>query len=46
MRKQQPLPRMITTREVGNLVAFLASDDASAISGAAIPIDGAASAAI
>jgi NAD(P)-dependent dehydrogenase (short-subunit alcohol dehydrogenase family) len=46
IRKQQPLPRMITTREVGNLVAFLASDEASAISGAAIPIDGAASAAI
>jgi NAD(P)-dependent dehydrogenase (short-subunit alcohol dehydrogenase family) len=46
IRKQQPLPRMITTREVGALVAFLASDEASAISGAAIPIDGAASAAI
>ncbi len=46
IRKQQPLPRMITTREVGNLVAFLASDLASGISGAAIPIDGAASAAI
>ncbi|MCC6315127.1 MAG: SDR family oxidoreductase [Thermomicrobiales bacterium] len=46
IRQQQPLSRMITTREVGNLVAFLASDDSSGISGAAIPIDGAASAAI
>ena len=44
--RQQPLPRMISTREVGNLVAFLVSDLARAVTGAAIPIDGAASAAI
>jgi NAD(P)-dependent dehydrogenase (short-subunit alcohol dehydrogenase family) len=46
IKKQQPLPRMITTREIGYLVLFLASDEAKAITGAAIPIDGAASAAI
>ncbi|MFM9108927.1 MAG: SDR family NAD(P)-dependent oxidoreductase [Chloroflexota bacterium] len=44
--RQQPLPRMITSREVGNLVAFLCSDLSVAISGAMIPIDGAATAAI
>lgn len=44
--RQQPLPRMITPREVGNLVAFLCSDLSVAISGAMIPIDGAATAAI
>ncbi|MGI9253666.1 MAG: SDR family NAD(P)-dependent oxidoreductase [Thermomicrobiales bacterium] len=44
--RQQPLPRMISTREVGNLVAFLCSDLSVAISGAMIPIDGAATAAI
>ena len=44
--RQQPLPRMITSREVGNAVCFLASDDASAITGAVLCVDGAASAAI
>jgi NAD(P)-dependent dehydrogenase (short-subunit alcohol dehydrogenase family) len=46
IKRQQPLPRMITTREVGNAVCFLASDDASAITGAVLCVDGAASAAI
>jgi dihydroanticapsin dehydrogenase len=46
IRRQQPLARMITTREVGNAVCFLASDDASAITGAVLCVDGAASAAI
>jgi NAD(P)-dependent dehydrogenase (short-subunit alcohol dehydrogenase family) len=46
IQRQQPLPRMITTREVGNAVCFLASDDASAITGAVLCVDGAASAAI
>ena len=31
---------MISTREVGNAVAFLASDDASGITGAALYVDG------
>jgi hypothetical protein len=43
IKRQQPLPRMITTREVGNAVCFLASDDASATTGAALCVDGAAS---
>ena len=46
IKQQQPLPRMITTREVGNAVCFLASGDASGITGAVLCVDGAASAAI
>jgi NAD(P)-dependent dehydrogenase (short-subunit alcohol dehydrogenase family) len=46
IKRQQPLPRMITTREIGYAVLFLASDEAAAITGVALPIDGAASAAI
>jgi NAD(P)-dependent dehydrogenase (short-subunit alcohol dehydrogenase family) len=46
IKRQQPLPRMITTREVGNAVCFLASDDASATIGAVLCVYGAASAAI
>ncbi len=46
IKKQQPLPRMISTREVGYSVLFLASDEASAITGHALYVDGAASAAI
>jgi enoyl-[acyl-carrier-protein] reductase (NADH) len=37
---------MITTREIGNAVCFLASDDASATIGAVLCVYGAASAAI
>jgi NAD(P)-dependent dehydrogenase (short-subunit alcohol dehydrogenase family) len=44
--KQQPNGRMISTREIGNAVAFLASDDASGITGAVLTVDGGASAAI
>jgi NAD(P)-dependent dehydrogenase (short-subunit alcohol dehydrogenase family) len=43
---QQPLGRMATTREVGYAVLFLASDEASAVTGSALYVDGAASAAI
>lgn len=46
IKQQQPLARMVTTREIGNAVCFLASDDASGITGAVLCIDGAASAAI
>jgi len=35
-----PLGRLGTTEEVARVVAFLASDDASWITGAAIPVDG------
>lgn len=40
-RKAHPLGRVGEADEVARLVTFLASDDASFISGAAIPIDGA-----
>ncbi len=46
IKRQQPLARMISTREIGYAVLFLASDQASAITGVALPIDGAASSAI
>ena len=46
IRKQQPQARMATTREVGFAVLFLASDEASAVTGSALYVDGAASAAI
>ena len=46
IKRQQPLARMVTVREVGNAVCFLASDDASGITGAVLCVDGAASAAI
>ena len=44
--RQQPNGRMLSTREIGNAVAFLASDDASGITGAVLTVDGGASAAI
>ena len=44
--KQQPNGRMLSTREIGNAVAFLVSDEASGITGAALYVDGGASAAI
>ena len=43
---QQPNGRMLSTREIGNAVAFLASDEASGITGAALYVDGGSSAAI
>jgi NAD(P)-dependent dehydrogenase (short-subunit alcohol dehydrogenase family) len=44
--RQQPNGRMLSTREIGNAVAFLASDEASGITGAALYVDGGASVAI
>lgn len=38
---KQPVPDMANPRQIGELVKYLCSDGASAISGAALPIDGA-----
>lgn len=46
IKRQQPLGRMISTREVANVVLFLASDEASAVTGSAVYVDGGASAAL
>jgi NAD(P)-dependent dehydrogenase (short-subunit alcohol dehydrogenase family) len=46
IRRQQPQARMATTREVANCVLFLASDESSAVTGSALYVDGASSAAI
>lgn len=46
IKRQQPLGRMATTREVGYAVLFLASDESTAITGSCLYIDGAASAAM
>jgi NAD(P)-dependent dehydrogenase (short-subunit alcohol dehydrogenase family) len=46
IRQQQPQARMASTREVANCVLFLASDDSSAVTGSALYVDGASSAAI
>lgn len=46
VRQQQPLGRMVTVREVAHAVLFLASDDASGITGAVLHVDGAAGSAI
>ena len=46
IKRQQPLPRMLSTREVGYAVLFLASEEASGITGTALYVDGGASAAI
>jgi len=46
IKQQQPLGRMATTREIGYAVLFLASDESKAVTGSALYIDGASSAAI
>jgi NAD(P)-dependent dehydrogenase (short-subunit alcohol dehydrogenase family) len=46
IKRQQPLGRMASTREVGYAVLFLASDESSAVTGSALYVDGASSAAI
>ncbi|MFC5471508.1 SDR family NAD(P)-dependent oxidoreductase [Cohnella suwonensis] len=46
IKRQQPLGRMATTREVAYTVLFLASDESSAVTGSSLYVDGAASAAI
>ncbi|MBW7461740.1 SDR family oxidoreductase, partial [Paenibacillus sepulcri] len=46
IKQQQPLGRMATTREVGYAVLFLASDEASAVTGSCLYVDGASSASI
>jgi NAD(P)-dependent dehydrogenase (short-subunit alcohol dehydrogenase family) len=35
-----PLKRLATTEEVANAVVFIASDEASFITGASLPVDG------
>lgn len=46
VKQQQPLGRMVSVREVALAVLFLASDDASGITGAILNVDGAAGSAI
>jgi NAD(P)-dependent dehydrogenase (short-subunit alcohol dehydrogenase family) len=46
IKQQQPTGRMATTREVAYCVLFLASDESSGVTGSALYVDGASSAAI
>ncbi|CAN5787457.1 SDR family oxidoreductase [soil metagenome] len=46
IKKQQPNGRLITTREVANVVLFLASDDSTGMTGSAVYVDGGSTAAI
>ena len=46
VRQQQPSGRMVTVREVAYAVLFLASDEASGITGATLNVDGAAGSSI
>ena len=46
VKQQQPLGRMVSVREVAYAVLFLASDEASGITGATLNVDGAAGSAI
>jgi len=46
IKVQQPNARMITTREVANVVLFLASDESTGMTGSAVYVDGGSTAAI
>jgi NAD(P)-dependent dehydrogenase (short-subunit alcohol dehydrogenase family) len=46
IKQQQPTGRMASTREVANAALFLASDESSGVTGSALYVDGASSAAI
>ena len=46
IRRQQPNARLITTREVANVVLFLASDESTGMTGSAVYVDGGSTAAI
>jgi NAD(P)-dependent dehydrogenase (short-subunit alcohol dehydrogenase family) len=46
VKRQQPLGRMASTREVAYAVLFLASDESTAVTGSALYVDGASTAAI
>jgi NAD(P)-dependent dehydrogenase (short-subunit alcohol dehydrogenase family) len=46
IKKQQPLGRMISTREIAYGVLFLASDESSVVTGTCLNIDGACAASI
>lgn len=46
IKRQQPLGRMASTREVAYAVLFLASDESTAVTGSALYVDGASTAAI
>jgi NAD(P)-dependent dehydrogenase (short-subunit alcohol dehydrogenase family) len=46
IKAQQPTGRMATAREVAQCVLFLASDESSAVTGSALYVDGASTAAI
>jgi NAD(P)-dependent dehydrogenase (short-subunit alcohol dehydrogenase family) len=46
IKQQQPTGRMASTREVANAALFLASDESSGVTGSALYVDGASTAAI
>ncbi|MSR81469.1 MAG: SDR family oxidoreductase [Candidatus Latescibacteria bacterium] len=46
VKRQQPLGRMASTREVAYAVLFLASDESTAVTGSALYVDGATTASI
>lgn len=46
VKRQQPLGRMVSSREVAQVILFLASDEASGVTGVALNVDGGAGSAI